>query len=127
MPTSTAIDGHASRRILLGSPLVEFLERRLTLRTPAGLRMTSGRYGGVSPSALRRNLLAIGGRELDFKLMDLIPLDISALILRYRQKRFQTTAGGHRLSCIHGDIIPSFGRRSPAGRETVGRPMSVVL
>ena len=117
MPTATAFDDHASRRILLGSPLGELLERRLTLRAPAGLRMTSGRYGAVSPSALRRNLLAIGGRELDFKLMDLIPLGISSLTLRYRQKLLQASAGGHRLWCVHGGIIPPFDKCSTASKR----------
>jgi len=97
---------HASRRILLGSSLVEFLERLSTLRAAAGLRMNGGGYSGVSPSALLRSRLAIGGRELDFKLMDLIPLGISSLTLRYRQKLLQASAGGHRLWCMHGRIIP---------------------
>src|SRR6202795_3171765 len=48
--TATAFDNHASRQILLGSPLVEFLQRLLTLRAAAGLRMTGGGYRGVSPS-----------------------------------------------------------------------------
>jgi hypothetical protein len=48
--------------------------------------MNGGGYSGVSPSALLQRLLPIGGGELNFKLMDLIPLGISALALRYRQK-----------------------------------------
>ena len=126
MLTATAFDDHASRQILLGSPLGEFLERLLTLRAAAGLRMTGGGYRGVSPSALLRSLLAIGGRELDFKLMDLIPLGISSPTLRYRQKLLQATAGRHRLWCRHDDIISSFDRCSPAGREAAG-PTLIVL
>ena len=127
MLTATAFDNHASRQILLGSPLVEFLQRLLTLRAAAGLGTTGGGYRGVSRKALLRRLLAIGGRELDFKLMDLIPLGIRSLTLRYRQKFLQATAGRHRLWCMHGDIISSFGRCSRAGREVAVRPTSVVL
>ena len=127
MLTATAFDDRASRQILLGSPLGKFLERLLTLRAAAGLRMTGGGYRGVSPSALLRSLLAIGGRELDFKLMDLIPLGISSPTLRYRQKLLQATAGRHWLWWMHGDIISSFGRCSRAGREVAGRATSVIL
>ena len=119
MLTATAFDDHASRQILFGSPLGEFLERLLTLRAAAGLKMTGGGYRGVSPSALLRSLLAIGGRELDFKLMDLIPLSISALTLRYRQKLLQASAGGHRLWCVHGGIIPSFDKCKTVATRSV--------
>ena len=127
MLTATAFDDHASRQILLGSPLVDFLERPLALRAAAGFRTAGGGYRDISPSALLRSLLAIGGRELDFKLMDLIPLGISSSTLRYRQKLLQASAGRHRLWCMHGDIISSFGRCSPAGREAAGGTMPVVL
>ena len=112
MLTATAFDDHASRQMLLGWPFVEFPKRLLNLRAAAGLRMTGGGYRGISPSALLRRLLAIGGRELNFKLMDLIPLGVSSLTLRYRQKFLQATAGRHRLWCMHGDIISSFDRCS---------------
>jgi len=104
-----------------------FLERLLVLRAATGSRLTGGACRGVSPSALLRSLLTIGGRELDFKLMDRIPLGISSLTLRYRQKFLQATAGRRRLWCMHGDIISSFGRCSPAGREAARRPTLVVL
>src|SRR5216684_2826717 len=127
MLTATAFDDRASRQILLGSPLGKFLERLLTLRAAAGLRMTGGGYRGVSPSALLRSLLAIGGRELNFKLMDLIPLGISSLTLRYRQKFLQATTGRHRLWCRHGDIIPSFDRAAPPGTNRRRARRTVVL
>jgi len=86
----------ASRRTLVGSPLVDFLERLLALRAATGLRMTGGGYRGVPSSALLPSLLSIGGRELNFKLIDLIPLGVGSLPLRYRQKLLQATAGGYR-------------------------------
>jgi hypothetical protein len=70
--------------------------------------MISDGCRGVSPSALVQRLLSIGGRELNFKLMDLIPLCVSSPTFRYRQKLVQASAGGHRLWCVHGGIIPSF-------------------
>jgi hypothetical protein len=101
-------DYHASRQIRLGSPLVGFRERLLALHATTGLGMTRGSCKGVSPSALLQRLLSIGGRELNFQLMDLIPLGVSSPGLRYRQKFLQATMGGNRLGCIHGDIIPPF-------------------
>ena len=83
MFTATDFDGHASRQILLGLPLVvDFLERLLALRAAAGPRMSARGCSGVSPSALLQRLLSISGGELKFKLMDLIPLGIRSLALR---------------------------------------------
>jgi hypothetical protein len=73
------------------------MERLLAPRAAVGLRMTGGGCRSVSPSALVERLLSIGGRELNFKLMDLIPLGVSSLALRYRQKLLQASAGGHSL------------------------------
>ena len=72
-----------------------------------GPRLTRGRSRRVSPSVLVQWLLSIGGRELNFKVMDLIPLGVSSPALRYREKLLQASAGGHRLWCVHGGIIPS--------------------
>lgn len=94
MLTATAFDDHASRQVLLGSPLVvDLLERLLALRAAMGFRMTGGGCRGVSPSALLRRLLSIGRGELNFKLMDFIPLGIRSPALRYRQKLLQAAAG----------------------------------
>jgi len=127
MSVRRAFDYNASRPSRLGSSLVAFRKRLLSLRAAAGLRMTDGGCNAVSLSALLQRLLSIGGRELDFKLMDLIPLGISSLTLRYRQQLLQATVGGNRWWCIHGEIIPSFNRCSPAKREAAGRPTLVVL
>jgi len=110
-------DDHPSRRFLFGSPLVGLLERLLVPRVATGPGLTAGSCRGVPRSALVQGLLPICGGELNFKLMDLIPLGVSALALRYRQQLLQATAGGHLLWCIHADIIPSFGRCIPAGAK----------
>jgi len=72
--------------------VVDILERLFAVRAAAGLRMTGGGCRVIPPSALVERLLLIGGRELNFKLMDLIPLSISSPILRYRQKLVQASA-----------------------------------
>jgi len=89
---------------------VNFLERLLALRAAMGLGMTGRWCRGITPNALVRWLLSIGGREVNFKLIDLIPLGVSAPALRYGQKLLQASAWGHRLRCVHGAIIPSFSR-----------------
>src|SRR5215831_14511545 len=128
MLSATGFDDHASRQVLLGAPLVEFRERLSALHAAAGPRMTGDCCSGVSPSALVQRLLSIGGRELNFKLMDLIPLGVSSLALRYRQKLLQASAGGHRLWCIHGAIISSldksFARRNPTAELARDRPLT---
>ena len=54
--------------------------------------MGGGRYRVVASGALLQRLFAIGCRELNFKLMDLIPLRIRTLALRYREKLLQAAA-----------------------------------
>jgi hypothetical protein len=93
------------------------LERLLALCAATGPGLTGGGCRGVSPNALLRRLLPICRGELNFQRMDLVPLGIGALTLRYRQKVLQAATGGHRLWCIHGGIIPSFGRCSPTGAK----------
>ena len=124
MSVRRAFDYNASRPSRLGSSLVAFRKRLLSLRAAAWLRMTDGGCNAVSLSALLQRLLSIGGRELDFKLMDLIPLGVSPPALRYGQKLLQATVGGTRLWCIHGDIIPSFARGSPARHKPPAGPTS---
>jgi hypothetical protein len=70
----------------LGRIVVGFLERLLALRAATGPRLIDGGCRGVSASALLQRLLPIGGGALDFKLMDLIPLLVGPLTLRYRQR-----------------------------------------
>jgi hypothetical protein len=62
---------------------MDFLERLLARRAAMWLGTTSG---VISPNPLVRWLLSIGGREIDFKLMDLIPLGVSSPALRNREK-----------------------------------------
>jgi hypothetical protein len=55
---------------------VGFLERLLVLSAATGPGMTRDKYRGVSPCALLLTLLPIGGRELNFKRMNLTQLRI---------------------------------------------------
>jgi len=90
MLTATGFADHASRHILLGAPLgLNLLEPLPALRAAARPRMTGAGCRGISPSALLRRLLSIGRGQLDLKLMDLVPLGIRSLALRYRQERLQ--------------------------------------
>ena len=84
------------------------------MRAAVGSMMAGGGCRGVSPSALVQRLRSIGGRKRNFKLMDLVPLGVGSPTLRYRQKLLQASAGGSRLGCVHGGIIPSFDKCSPA-------------
>ena len=67
--------------------------------------MTRGR-GDVPPGALLRSLLPIARGELDFKLIDLVPLGFGSLPLRYREQLLQAlTRGNGLLRGVHGGII----------------------
>ena len=71
----------------------------------AGPGMTRG-VGHVPPGALVRSLLAIARGELDFKLVDLVPLGFGSLALRYREQLLQAlTRGNGLLRRVHGGII----------------------
>jgi hypothetical protein len=69
---------------------------------------------GGSPSALLQTLLSMGGRELDFKLMDLIPLVVSSAGRRYRQKLLQATVGK--------SVVVHSSRYYPFEAINLGRP-----
>jgi hypothetical protein len=92
------------------------LARLLALRAPAWIGTTGG-YRGAPPSAGLRCALSIAGSELDFKVVDLIPLGVGSLAFRYSKKLLQAITGKSRLRCIHVGIISSFdtgGRARPA-------------
>src|SRR5256885_4137527 len=80
----------------------------------------AGIVGSVPPGALVRIILPIARRELDFKLVELVPLSVGALPLRYREQLLKALAGGNRLGLVHGGIIPSLRKTPPGGR--VWRP-----
>jgi len=67
----------------------------------------AGVVRGVPPGALVRSVLSISRSELDFKLVELVPLSVGTLPLRYREQLLQALAGGNRLGPVHGGIIPS--------------------
>ena len=67
----------------------------------------------VPPGAVLRILLTIARGELDFKLIELVPLSIGALPLWYREQLLEALAGGNRLGPVHGDIIPSLRKMPP--------------
>src|SRR5438309_2300797 len=72
----------------------------------------AGIVRGVPPAALLRTVLSIARSELDFKLIELVPLSVGALPLRYGEQLLQALAGGNRLGPVHGRIIPSL-RKTP--------------
>src|SRR6267378_5090834 len=67
---------------------------------------------GRVPPALVRSVLSIARSELDFELVQLVPLGVGALPLRYREQLLKALAGGNRLGPVHGGIIPSL-RKTP--------------
>jgi hypothetical protein len=61
---------------------------------------------GVPTGALLRSVLSIARGELDFKLIDLVPLGLGSLPLGYREQLLQALAGGNGLlRRVHGGII----------------------
>ena len=72
--------------------------------------MMASVYGVIPWNALLRRYFSVGGRERNFKLVDLIPLSIGSLSFRNRQKRLQALAWGNRLWFIHV-LLPLFQNR----------------
>ncbi|TMH39568.1 MAG: hypothetical protein E6H56_11680 [Betaproteobacteria bacterium] len=85
------------------------------------------------PPALLRSVLSISRSELDFKLIELVPLSVGTLPLRYREQLLEALAGGNRLGPVHGRHYPIVAKNVPGGikpvRDRVAplRPSGVVL
>src|SRR5258705_11579153 len=78
----------------------------LAVGAPAGLGIARG-DPGVPPRTLPRPLLPIARSELDLELVDLVPLSVGSLPLRYRAQLLQALTGGNGLGGgVDGDIIP---------------------
>src|SRR5882672_1262252 len=82
---------------------------------------------GVPPGAVLRCLLSIARSELDFKLIELVPLGFGSLPLRYREQFLQALTGGNGLlRGIHGGIIADVPEPRvasvPGGRSRGRRP-----
>jgi hypothetical protein len=90
-----------SRTAPFGSPLVELPEGLPARCAAAGPGMARG-HRGISPRALLRSLRSIARSELDFKLVDLVPLGFASLSLGNREKLLQALTRGNRLRFIHG-------------------------
>jgi len=77
----------------------------LAVGAAAGLGIARGDRG-VPPGTLPRRLLSIARSELDLKLVDLVPLSVGSLPLRYREQLLQALTGGNGLlRRVHGGII----------------------
>src|SRR3989442_914905 len=94
----------------------------LAVRVAAGPGVPRGR-GSVPPGALLRCVLSIARSELDFKLIELVPLGFGSLPLRDREQFLQALTGGNGLlRGIHGGIIPDVpGPRAVRGLGTQER------
>jgi hypothetical protein len=65
-------------------------------------------------SAPLRGVFSIPGSQFDFQVINLVPLGIGSLAIRYLKKLLQALTGRNRLRCIHGWIISSLDKCSPA-------------
>src|SRR5712671_5201740 len=93
----------------------------LSVGAAAGLGIARGDRG-VPSGTLPRRLLSIARSEFDFKLVDLVPLSVGSLPLRYREQLLQALTGGNRLGGrVHGGIIPDVPEvRAASGRRDAG-------
>src|SRR5207248_8178427 len=104
----------------------------LPVRAAAGPGI-AGIVRSVPPGALVRGILAIARGELDLKLVELVPLSVGTLPLRYREQLLKALAGGNRLGPVHGRHYPIVAKNVPGGikpvRDRVAplRPSGVVL
>src|SRR5258706_4159761 len=87
----------------------------------AGLGIALGDRG-VPPGTLPRRLLSIARSELDLELVDLVPLSVGSLPLRYREQLVQALTGGNGLGGrVHGGIIPDVPEvRAASGQRDAG-------
>src|SRR5229473_2518194 len=105
----------------------------LSVGAAAGLGIARGDRG-VPPGTLARRLLSIAQSELDLKLVDLVPLSVGSLPLRYREQLLQALTGRNRLrGRVHSGIIPDVPEvRAPSGaarrrRGQYRRPLNGLL
>src|SRR5882762_2048156 len=78
---------------------------------------------GRVPPALVRSVLSIARRELDCELVQLVPLGVGTLPLRYREQLLKALAGGNRLGPVHGRHYPIVAKNAPTGLPgTLGEP-----
>src|SRR6266850_7042749 len=93
----------------------------LAVGAAAGLGIARGDRG-VPPGTLPRSLLSIARSELDLELVDLVPLSVGSLPLRYREQLLQALTGGNGLGGrVHGGIIPDVpGVRAASGQRDAG-------
>jgi hypothetical protein len=52
-------------------------------------------------SAALRGVFSIPGSQFDFKVINLVPLGVGSLAIRYLKKLLQALTGRNRLWCIH--------------------------
>src|SRR6267142_4760144 len=93
----------------------------LAVGAAAGLGIARGDRG-VPPGTLPRRVLSIARSELDLALVDLVPLSVGSLPLRYREQLLQALTGGNGLGGrVHGGIIPDVpGVRAASGQRDAG-------
>src|SRR5712691_8469422 len=95
----------------------------LAVGAAAGLGIIARGDRGVPPGTLPRRVLSIARSELDLELVELVPLGVGSLPLRYGEQLLQALAGGNGLRLVHAGIIPSL-QKTPreAGSGHLGPP-----